>query len=58
LELAVIIAPIPPNEVLRLQALLDLAIMDTDPEPAFDAIAQAAAAATGAPIALISLAGR
>jgi PAS domain S-box-containing protein len=45
----------PHNEHERLKALLDLAILDTAPEKAFDAIVQCVSAATGAPIALVSL---
>lgn len=39
----------------RLSALLAQQILDTPPEPAFDAIVACAAAATGAPVSLVSL---
>ena len=45
----------PANELARLSALLDLAILDTGPEASFDAIVKSVTAITGAPIALISL---
>jgi two-component system, sensor histidine kinase len=48
-------APLPDNEHDRLKALLELAILDTDPEAALDGLVACAAQATGAPIALVSL---
>ena len=48
-------APIPNNEVQRLKRLWELGILDSDAEPAFDALTRAAALLTGAPIALITL---
>jgi PAS domain S-box-containing protein len=48
----------PANEPARLSELLELAILDTKPEPAFDALATLAAEITGAPIALVSLSGQ
>lgn len=47
--------PIDPNEWHRQQALNELGVLDTLPEPVFDAITAAAAAACGVPIALVSL---
>ena len=49
------IAPFPPNESDRLNALCSLDILDTPPEPAFDDLTQLAAFVCGTPIALISL---
>ncbi len=49
------IAPFPPNEADRLNALRSLEILDTPPELAFDDLTQLAAFACGTPIALISL---
>lgn len=46
---------IPTNEPARLQALSDYHVLDTDPEPAFDALTALAAHITGAPIVLVSL---
>jgi hypothetical protein len=48
-------AELPPNELERTARLRALAILDTQPEAVFDAIAQATSAACGAPIALLSL---
>ena len=48
-------APVPANESARLQRLLALNVLDTEAEPLFDALTQAAALAVGAPIALVSL---
>jgi diguanylate cyclase (GGDEF)-like protein/PAS domain S-box-containing protein len=48
-------APFPENETVRLQALEDLAILDTEPEVAFDDITALAAHSCGRPIALLSL---
>jgi diguanylate cyclase (GGDEF)-like protein/PAS domain S-box-containing protein len=48
-------APLPPDEARRLARLRALDALDTDAEPLFDALAQAAALVVGAPIALVSL---
>lgn len=48
-------APTPSNEAERLAALLELAILDTDPEGAFDEIVRYAARVLDMPIALVSL---
>jgi len=48
-------APIPENEDLRLQALYNLAILDTEPEDNFDEITQLVAELCSVPIALVSL---
>jgi signal transduction histidine kinase/CheY-like chemotaxis protein len=45
----------PPDEAARLEALRSLEILDTAPEPEFDALARAAAAVAACPIAMISL---
>ena len=45
----------PPNEIERLQALRDLAVLDTAAEVSFDELTKAAALACDVPIALISL---
>jgi diguanylate cyclase (GGDEF)-like protein/PAS domain S-box-containing protein len=45
----------PDNEADRLASLHALGVLDTPPEAQFDALARAAALATGTPIALISL---
>lgn len=42
-------------EDLRLEALEDYRILDTDPHPAFDAVTKSAALAFDVPIALVSL---
>jgi diguanylate cyclase (GGDEF)-like protein/PAS domain S-box-containing protein len=49
------IAPLPENEVARLQVLRELAILDTPPEPAFDDLAALAAYVCKRPMALVSL---
>jgi|GEM_PF-1256108 len=49
------IAPLPPNEAARLQALRDYDILDTAPERAFDRITRLAATVFDAPIATVSL---
>lgn len=43
------------NEAMRLKALRDYRILDTDPHPAFDAVTKAAALAFNVPMALVSL---
>ncbi|WP_422365887.1 sensor histidine kinase [Pelagibius sp.] len=48
-------APIPINEPLRLQALLELDILDTPPCPRLQSLVQIAARVLGAPVALVSL---
>lgn len=48
-------APLPPNEPLRLAALHDLDILDTDAEPAFDDIVDLAVDLMGAPMAALTL---
>lgn len=45
----------PENEPARLRALEALEVLDTDPEPAFEALTELAAHIAGTPIALISL---
>lgn len=50
-------APTPLNELQRLAVLLRLKLLDSTPEPAFDALTRCLARATSAPIALISLVG-
>ncbi|MBC7207163.1 MAG: GAF domain-containing protein, partial [Methyloversatilis sp.] len=49
------IAPPPEDEVQRLQALRDLCVLDTPPEPAFDALTALAAQLFDMPVALVSL---
>jgi PAS domain S-box-containing protein len=51
----VIVAPVRCNEEASLAALHGLGILDTDPEPQFDAMVSAAAAICGVPISAISL---
>lgn len=48
-------APIPPNDMQRLEALRACAVLDTAPEPAFDDLTALAARLCKVPIALISL---
>lgn len=48
-------APLPADEPKRLATLLRLKLLDCAPDPSFEAITRCAAAATGAPISLISL---
>jgi diguanylate cyclase len=48
-------APLPPDEAQRLQALREYLVLDTAHEPVFDAITALAAAICDVPIALISL---
>jgi diguanylate cyclase (GGDEF)-like protein/PAS domain S-box-containing protein len=47
--------PLPADENQRLQSLLSLEILDTEPEAEFDALVHAASAICGVPIAWISL---
>ena len=47
--------PIPANELDRLRALRELVVLDSAPEPVFDAIARLASELCGVPIALLSL---
>ena len=49
------VAPLPRNEDVRLQELLDLEILDTLPEHAYDDITYLASSICEAPIALVSL---
>jgi GAF domain-containing protein len=48
-------ADLPPDEPERLKALHDLELLDTEPEAEFDELVRRAAAATGAPVAVITL---
>ena len=48
-------APIPENEVARVQALHQYAVLNTAPEPAYDQLAELAASICGTPIAAVSL---
>jgi GAF domain-containing protein len=48
-------ADLPPDEEQRLAALRELELLDTEPEEAFDELVRRAAAATGAPVAVITL---
>lgn len=48
-------APMPPNELLRLATLLQHKVLDEPGDPEFEAITRVVAAATEAPVALISL---
>jgi PAS domain S-box-containing protein len=48
-------APLPADEDLRLARLRALGVLDTPPEPLFDALARLAASIAGTPIALVSL---
>lgn len=48
-------APLPSGEAARLAALNDLALLDTAPEPAFDALTRLTANLLGVPIAVVSL---
>lgn len=47
--------PLPPDEASRLASLRELVVLDSAPEPVFDAIARQAALVCGVPIALMSL---
>jgi diguanylate cyclase len=51
-------APIPRDDEQRLQALLDLDVLDTEPEPAFERLVRLAAQLTRAPIACLNLVDR
>jgi PAS domain S-box-containing protein len=51
-------APLPPDEEARLTALHNLGLLDTPPDPEFDALVRAAALACGVPVAKISLIDR
>jgi diguanylate cyclase (GGDEF)-like protein/PAS domain S-box-containing protein len=51
-------APLPDDETQRLERLRSLAVLDTAPEPLFDAIAKVASLVAGTPIALVSLVDR
>ena len=46
---------IPAGEAARLDALRSYGVLDTDPEPAFDALTRLAAHVVGVPVALVSL---
>ena len=48
-------ADLPPDEEARLRALRELELLDTEPEAEFDELVRRAAAATDAPIAVITL---
>jgi diguanylate cyclase len=47
--------PMPPNESQRLHALRQLELLDSEPDPAYEALAQLAARLIGTPLAAISL---
>jgi diguanylate cyclase (GGDEF)-like protein/PAS domain S-box-containing protein len=49
------VSPIPVDEWHRLATLHRLRVLDTSPEPAFDALVEAAAAALHVPVAMVSL---
>jgi hypothetical protein len=48
-------APIPENEVARVQTLHQYAVLNTAPEPAYDQLAELAASICGTPLAAVSL---
>ena len=48
-------APLPPDEDRRLEALRDLAVLDTDPEERFDRLTEEVGALLDVPVALVSL---
>ena len=48
-------APLPEDELSRLNALIELGVLDTPPEVEFDALVHAAALVCNVPISLISL---
>ena len=50
-----IAAPVPHDEPERVEALRALDVLDTPPEPIFDALARAASDVCGTPISLVSL---
>jgi PAS domain S-box-containing protein/putative nucleotidyltransferase with HDIG domain len=54
-ECSCVPAPLPALETERLEALWEYQVLDSEPEPAFDEIAQLAASVCETPIALISL---
>lgn len=47
--------PVPANEALRLEALKKLGILDTEADPAFEALVQLASELCGTPVSLVSL---
>jgi hypothetical protein len=47
--------PVRENEAQRVDALRDLKILDTEPEPEFDAVARLAQSMFNVPIALVCL---
>lgn len=49
------VAPVPANEALRLDALKRLGILDTEADPAFDALVQLASELCDASVSLVSL---
>ncbi|MFM8899207.1 MAG: diguanylate cyclase domain-containing protein [Burkholderiales bacterium] len=49
------LTPRPDNEAARLRAVQDLCILDTGPEPEFEAIARVAARLFGTPMAMVSI---
>ena len=49
------IAPLPSDEAVRLDALRSFAVLDTPPEPGFDDLTRLAAHVCGTPVALVSL---
>ena len=51
-------APIPDNDRIRLAALAQCKVLDTEPEPTFDAMTRLAARVCETPIALVSLVDR
>lgn len=54
-ELSAVVAPLPSNEVARLEALRQYNVLDTEPEAAFDDLTRLAARICQVPIALVSL---
>ena len=52
------VAPLPPNEQERLEALYELRLLDTPQEERFDAVARLAASVFNVPIAFVSLIDR
>jgi PAS domain S-box-containing protein len=51
-------APIPPDEAKRIETLLSYAVLDTEPEQAYDDLTKLAAFICGTPISLVSLVDR